>query len=106
MGKAITESTFNVVKTLLGAGLGSKAVADAAQTSTATVALIGKASDFEDYKKIRDAQIEKAFAKPVQVSTDNGELVKAIDRVGSMLAQLNENVAALVDAWNKKPNND
>ena len=105
MGKAITESTFNVVKTLLGAGLANKAVADAAQTSTATVALISKASDFENYKKIRDAQIEKAFAKPVQ-AVANEDLVNAIDRVGSMLAQLNENVAALVDAWNKKPNND
>lgn len=105
MGKAITESTFNVVKTLLGAGLASKAVAEAAQTSTATVALIGKASDFDDYKKLRDAQIEKAFAKPVQAAADES-LVKAIDRVGSMLAQLNDNVAALVEAWNKKPNND
>lgn len=110
MGKAITESSFALAKTLLGTGLDVTSIAKAVGTSTATIYNIKKTNDFGAYKDLRDKQLKVAFdnVKPLErapeisvaAQTTASSLVDAVNRVAENLEKNTEQLAKLVEAWN------
>lgn len=110
MGKAITDSSFKLAKTLISTGVEISAIADAIGTSTTTVYLIKDSEDMEDYKQKRDKRLKTAFeSRTTQIKTTSepaqsmaNSLVDAVIRVAEAVEKNNEQLAKLVDAWNNK----